>query len=156
MTRRARPSTAIVGAGRLACAIAPALADAGYPVEVIVSRSPSAARRLARSIPGARAASGAGTPLGGASLVLLAIPDREIENVARRLARDNDGWKTRCVLHHAGAYGVAPLQALARRGAAVGVLHPLQSLGPRTPRSVLQGSYARIEGDRRGRSIARR
>ncbi len=155
MTRRKRPSTAIVGAGRLASAIAPAMAAAGYRIVTIASRRIASARRLARRIHGARATSNAAAAVADATLVLLAVPDRAIEPVARSLARETDGWERRNVLHHAGAYGTDTLRALAGCGAGVAVLHPLQSLGPRTSVDVLRGSHARIEGDRRGKRIAR-
>jgi predicted short-subunit dehydrogenase-like oxidoreductase (DUF2520 family) len=93
-----------------------------------------------------------------AALVLLAVPDRAIAPLARRLAaRVPRGWPRRTVLHHAGALGPACLAPLARRGAAVGVLHPLQVLGQaRAAKTLLSGSRARIEGDPRAVGVARR
>ncbi len=148
----------MVGAGRLARAILPALVAAGYPVVAVAARSLASARRAARVAPGAFATRDPSRAAAAARLVLLAVPDREIAAVASRLARDlSEGWRGRAVLHHAGALGTAPLRPLARRGAAVGVLHPLQVLGrPETASRLLPGSFARIEGDRKGGAAALR
>lgn len=130
----------IVGAGRLARAFLPALRRAGHPVLAMGRADP-------------------GPALSRAALVLLAVPDRAIAEVARSLAADPRGrpWRGRVVLHHAGALGVEPLAPLGRRGAATGVLHPLQVLGDgRRAADVLAGSAARIEGDPTARRAARR
>jgi predicted short-subunit dehydrogenase-like oxidoreductase (DUF2520 family) len=142
MMARARPTpTAVIGAGRLARALLPLLGPAGHPVVAVAD-----GRR-------ARAAD-----VGAARLVLLAVPDRAIAEVAARLARRAIDWRGRVVLHHAGALGLSPLAALARRGAGVGVLHPLQCLGTDAAAAadLVRGSRARIEGDRAGRAAAAR
>lgn len=92
-----------------------------------------------------------------ARVVLVAVPDREIGRVAQRLAREAAGpWQRRTVLHHAGLLGTAPLAPLAREGAAVGVLHPLRTLGgTRAAGALLAGGFARIEGDPRAVRLAR-
>jgi len=156
--RAGRPPTAIVGAGRLAAAIAPAARRAGYPLVAVASTSVASARRLARCLPGARAMTSVEDAVAEARLILLAVPDGEIGGVARRLAkRTTLDWSRRTVLHHAGALGTTPLAPVARLGAGVGVLHPMQCLGSQgIAASLLAGSGARIEGDRRGRAAARR
>jgi len=93
-----------------------------------------------------------------AGLVLLAVPDREIERVARTLISViPEGWTHRTVLHHSGALGLAPLRAVSASGAGIGVMHPLQVLGrSEIARALLAGSRARIEGNPKGRAAARR
>ena len=158
MSRRRYPRTAVVGAGRLARSLVPVLTTVGYPIVSVAARRLASARRLSRDLPGALATIRPEKAATGARLVLLAVPDREISGVARRLAKElEDGWSDRTVLHHAGSLGIEPLAPLGRAGAAVGVLHPLQCLGhPQVAARVLPGSRARIEGDRRGRVVARR
>ncbi len=131
MARRARPLTVVVGRGRLARAILPSLTRTGYRVTTVV---------------------------GEARLLLLAVPDRAIDDVATSLAGLEDvDWRGRVVLPHAGALGREALAPLARRGASTGVLHPLQCLGGgRGAADVLAGSRARIEGDRLACAAARR
>jgi len=158
MSPARRPPTTLIGAGRLARALGPAAVDAGYPIVALASRSIASARRLSKRLAGAPVAACAADAARPARLVLLAVPDREVRGVARELAGSLEtGWNNRTVLHHAGSLGVEPLSALAKLGAGVGVLHPLQCLGiPEVAAAVLPGSGARIEGDRRGAAAARR
>jgi predicted short-subunit dehydrogenase-like oxidoreductase (DUF2520 family) len=158
MSAARRLPTAIIGAGRLARALGPAAVDAGYPVVAVASRSLASARRLSKRLGDSAVAACPAEAVRPARLVLIAVPDREVGAVARELAGSLDtGWRSRTVLHHAGSLGIEPLSPLARRGAGVGVLHPLQCLGiSEVAASVLPGSGARIEGDRRGRVAARR
>jgi predicted short-subunit dehydrogenase-like oxidoreductase (DUF2520 family) len=154
---RARPNVAFIGAGGLARALAPSLSRAGYPVVGIFARSPRTARRDP-ALRGFRLARDPADAVAKASLVLLAVPDGAVETVARQLARTvPTGWRRRIVLHHAGALGIEPLRALAERGAAVGLLHPLQAFSvPAGAKRRLRGSRARIAGDARAARMARR
>jgi predicted short-subunit dehydrogenase-like oxidoreductase (DUF2520 family) len=156
--RRGLPPLTVVGAGRLAGALVPALVHGGVEVERIVARRPSAARRIARRAGGiavspvlARAAEGSGS-------VLLAVSDRAIGEVAAALARVRPAsWTGRVVLHAAGALGTEPLAPLVACGARPGVLHPLQCLGDTDdPVRLLAGAGARIEGHARAREVAGR
>jgi len=149
--------TAVIGTGRLARALVPLLGRGGHPVVAVYGRS----RRAARVALGERSPAQATTSLRAAvvpaRLVLLAVADRAVPLVARRLA-DLDGidWRERVVLHHCGALGPEPLAPLAARGAATGLLHPLQSLGLATHAApLLRGSRARIEGSGHAPRVAR-
>jgi predicted short-subunit dehydrogenase-like oxidoreductase (DUF2520 family) len=156
MATRTPPATTIIGAGRLARAFLPLLTEAGYPIVAVAARSRASARRACRDLPGVTATDDPVEAASGARLVLVATPDRAIREVAAALARGGDRpWRGTVVLHHAGSEGPALLQPLSRRGAAVGVLHPLQALGG-SGAAVLPGSGARIEGDARAVATARR
>lgn len=158
MSESLRPDTAVVGAGRLARALLPSLAEAGYHVAGIASRRLPAARSARRLVRSGLATSDPARAARAARLILLAVPDREIEGLARRLADEmGPDCSRRTFLHHAGALGVAPLRSIARAGGAVGVLHPLQCVGRSSAaRELLRGSRARVEGDNRGLRAARR
>jgi len=153
-----RLSTVLIGTGRLARALGPLLVERGYPVVAVVGRRSSAARSVARTIPGASGSTSLHRSVSRAGLILLAIPDREIEPLARRLARTkNLNWSNKVVLHHAGSLGLEVLRPLERVGAAVGLLHPMQALGqPGVAREVLAGSRARIEGGPKATAVALR
>lgn len=147
-----RDVVAIVGAGRLASAMARAIAGTSGVRVVIAARRPKAAGRLAREVKGARAAP-IERAVAAASIVLLAVPDRSIAPLARELAPLRDSWRGVVALHGAGAYGPELLSALALRGAATGVLHPLAVLAGGAPPSA---AFARIEGAATARAAARR
>ena len=151
-------TTAVIGAGRLARALLPLLGPAGYPVVAVAARRSAAARAAARGLARVRATTSLRGAVEDARLVLLAVPDAAVRGGARTIAAPPGfDWSGRTVLHHAGALGVEPLETLARAGAGVGVLHPLQCLGTASAASrLVPGSRARIDGDRRGRPVASR
>src|SRR4051794_27497291 len=125
-----KPSIAIVGPGALGSAVARALHASGYTVAEIVSRDNAAslrhARELARVV-GARATTFTQARL-DADVVWLCVPDDAIADCARVLARRRDvEWRGRIVLHSSGALSSSLLQPLARRGAAIGSLHPMMT-----------------------------
>ena len=152
---RARPRMALVGAGRLARALAPRLLKAGYGPLHVLSPDGRSARALARGRRGISAAPLAQPLPEDVRLVLLAVPDDRIPEAARALAASGAPWRNRVVLHAAGALGLAPLAPLARRGAAVGVLHPLRVFGT-ADTVVLEGTLCRVEGRPRARRGAAR
>ncbi len=158
MGRASTVATTVVGTGRLARSLVPLLARAGHPVAAVVGLRLAQARSVARGVPPARATTSLARGASAGRLILLAVPDREVARVARRLLAAADvAWQQRVVLHHAGALDCRPLEPLRRAGAGVGLLHPLQSLGvPALAEEILRGSRARIDGDRRGRAAARR
>ena len=87
-------------------------------------------------------------------LLLIAVPDRAIADVARSWAR-RPGWRGKLVFHTSGALNSSVLAPLARRGAATGTLHPMTSL----PRGSRQASALRsigfgIEGHVKARRVA--
>lgn len=149
-----REVVAILGAGRLARAMARALCAEGGVRVVIAARRAGAALRLAKEVRGARAAP-FGQAVSTATVVLLAVPDRSIAPLARAIAPLRPSWRGVVALHGAGAYGPELLGALATRGAATGVLHPLAVLDAgRAP--LPSGAYARIEGRPPAARTARR
>jgi predicted short-subunit dehydrogenase-like oxidoreductase (DUF2520 family) len=156
VSARTRPTTAFIGSGRLTRALLPPLVAAGWPVVAVAARRRSrglAARGKHRDI---RVTTVKAVAARLARVVLLAVPDAAIEATAQELASvEGLDWHDRTVLHHAGSLGLEPLHSLALAGAAVGVLHPLQALGsPSLAGTLLRGSRARIEGDRRARRVA--
>lgn len=153
MSRR-RPLLVVVGAGKLARALAPAWASASTFCVGVAARRPARARAIAAQ--GARIAA---IPLEAAvveaRVLLLAVPDAAVSPLARRIAPVRPSWRGTVVLHAAGAYGPELLAPLARRGAATGILHPLAVLG-RGGRAALRGAFARVEGAPRAAAAARR
>ena len=88
-------------------------------------------------------------------IVLLAVPDAMIEEVAAALSRSGAITAGHVVLHLSGVLGADALKPLAGSGAALGSLHPLLSFGD--PGSVplrLQAAAAAVEGDERARVAA--
>ncbi|MCP3982272.1 MAG: DUF2520 domain-containing protein [bacterium] len=152
-----RPSVGFVGAGKLSGVLLPAVRAAGYDVGAVCAARIASARALRRGMRGVRAVPHAEDVARASKLVLLAVPDARIQEVAARLADAEIDWSGRIVLHHSGILGADALAPLRGSGAALGVLHPLQCLAqPALAARVLAGSHVRIEGDARAERVARR
>jgi predicted short-subunit dehydrogenase-like oxidoreductase (DUF2520 family) len=158
----AKPTVAIVGAGNLGTALALALRDAGYAIREIIARQDPASLARARKL--GRLVSGRGSgsvvvssirkPILTSEIVWLCVPDREIGNCAKTLARNPD-WHGRIVLHSSGALSSRELAPVQKKGAAIASVHPLMTF-VRNVRPSLKGVPFGLEGDRDGAGMARR
>ena len=150
-----KPSVSLVGAGKLAWSLAPALLSAGYEVREIVSRDSAESRRRSRELArkvGAKAATLAEASL-DSELVWLCVSDDAIEACARSLAAGRT-WRGKVVLHSSGALGSDLLDSLRRKGAQVGTLHPMMSFVHGSATS-LRGVPFAMEGSPAARRVAR-
>jgi predicted short-subunit dehydrogenase-like oxidoreductase (DUF2520 family) len=128
-------------------------------VAFIAARNPAAARRAVRFI-GKGTATGLADPrLQDASVVLISTSDGAIADVARELAKQGKGieaWKGRVALHTCGSLPSAVLRPLRLLGAAIGSLHPYQTVpSPQAGVRNLRGCFWGIEGDRQALRVAR-
>ena len=114
----------LLGAGRVASQLGPALAAAGHQVIAVWSRTPAATEALANRLPGTTALSTLALPLPPADVYLLAVPDAA---VAPLLAGTT--WPTGALVAHlAGALPLSAFEASPTvRG---GVFYPLQTFSP--------------------------
>ena len=133
---------AIVGGGRMGRGLARVLSEAGERV-VLWSR---------------REAIGAVTEaVSGARTVLLAVPDDVLDPLARELAAARAVGADQVVLHLSGVHNREVLAPLGLAGAALGSLHPLQTISePSQAGARWRGAYAAIEGDGRALREAER
>jgi predicted short-subunit dehydrogenase-like oxidoreductase (DUF2520 family) len=139
---------AIIGAGAVGSSLGRALLAAGHRVFSVTSRSPASARRLAAEFHAAIVGEPRDLP-GSARIILVCVPDREIESVAVQLAAgpDDGRWSDIFVLHTSGALDAGALKALSDRGAWAGSLHPVLSLVHEAAPSVFRGARVHLEGD---------
>jgi len=153
------PGVAIIGPGRIGQALGRLLAMAGVPISFIAGRNPAGVRRAVRFI-------GKGKPIGladpellHASVILIATSDTAVAAVSRRLAQRGKGrqaWRGKIVLHTCGSLPSAVLRPLKLRGAAIGSLHPYQTVpSPRAGVRNLRGCFWALEGDRPALRVAR-
>jgi predicted short-subunit dehydrogenase-like oxidoreductase (DUF2520 family) len=143
----------IIGPGRVGQAMGRLLLAAGVPVRLVAARRPEAARRAVRFIGGGKPVAIDSPALADARILLIATSDGAIKPVAERLAQLRRDWSGRTVLHTCGSLPAAGprsvLGALHRRGAAVGSLHPFQTIpSPEAGTRSLVGCYWAVEGDR--------
>jgi predicted short-subunit dehydrogenase-like oxidoreductase (DUF2520 family) len=117
----------LVGAGVLGTSLGILLQRAGYRIVAITSRT-------VRSAEAARALIGAGEVVGdarlavmGADIVLLAVPDRFIPNLAMEVASGGALKRGAVVAHLAGGLPSRVLAGVSAAGGFRGSAHPLQS-----------------------------
>jgi predicted short-subunit dehydrogenase-like oxidoreductase (DUF2520 family) len=134
------PTVAIIGAGRAGRALALALTRASVPVLVCTRRKSSLPSSINCSLEPWTAA------LENAGIILVAVPDDAIEDVASRLENANLG--NAVVLHCSGLRDRSALAGLEGRAAGLGSFHPLQTLAGDTDAAErLRAAYAVLEGD---------
>lgn len=180
---------AIIGAGRVGRALGRALRERGWRIGAVVTRSRATARAAVRAIGGGKAIANVGAVASAADLfaadvILIALPDRAIADVAKKLAEAGanlaaghaDGgaglsppWggtrgypggvkpplRNKIVLHTSGSLSHAVLAPLRAAGAAIGAMHPMQTFGLGA-QTRLAGVVFGLDGDARALRVARR
>ena len=138
------PVVGIVGAGAVGTALGAALSRAGWPVAAVASRDPAHRERFRSFVPGARGFAEATAILDEVELVILAVPDDAIAELAGRLRL----YGGQALVHTSGALGAEVLEPAMAAGTQVGAFHPLVSFAD-TERAVeaLRGATVAIEGD---------
>jgi predicted short-subunit dehydrogenase-like oxidoreductase (DUF2520 family) len=148
------PNVFFIGAGPVAAALAGALRHAGVPVLGIHGRRPDAVRQAA-NIAGVAGYSAAPPDLIlEADIVLVAVSDDAIPEVASRIVDTGLITKRHVLVHCSGAHSAAEaFGAVAARVGGVGTLHPLRAIvDARTAAQTMKGTVFGIEGDERGRA----
>lgn len=123
MSRPARLAVSVVSAGRVGATIGAALARAGHTVVAASGVSAESVRRAETMLPD--------VPLlppdqaaAIADLLVLAIPDDQLEGTVRGLAATGALRQGQIVVHTSGAHGVAVLAPAVELGALPLALHP--------------------------------
>jgi predicted short-subunit dehydrogenase-like oxidoreductase (DUF2520 family) len=138
------PIVGIVGAGAVGTALGGALSRAGWPVAAVASRDAARRERFRAYVPGARAFAEANALLDEVELVILAVPDDVIPELAGRLHL----YSGQAMVHTSGALGAEVLEPARAAGTQVGGFHPLVAFAD-TDRAIaaLRGATVAVEGD---------
>ena len=155
--KRRESTVAIVGPGRLGQAMGRLLLKAGVAVEFVAARQLTRARRAVQFIGGGKALTLKDRQLSSARVILMTTSDAAIGPVARKLASYSKDWSGRIVLHTCGSLPASILEPFRKRGAAVGSLHPYQTVpNPSAGGRNLPGCFWAVGGDRQAAAVARR
>lgn len=142
---------AVIGPGRVGTALALALVRGGRRIVAAADGGGGSAARLAERIAGCRVHDGPVAAVAAAQLVLVTVPDDEIEAVVTRVAAA-DGWREHHrVVHCSGAAGLDVLRLAARSGARVAACHPAQTVPAGADAETLLGAAWAVtcaDGDR--------
>ncbi len=138
------PMVGIIGPGRAGVGLALALTRAGYAVRLHGRRDKAVPAPLKLSVgPIDQPPPWVAEP----SILILAVRDDAIRPLADMLARAGAIRATQVVLHLSGAQGQEALGPLVGSRAALGSLHPLQTLSePARAPERLRGAWAAVEG----------
>ncbi len=134
----------IIGAGTVGSALAIKLADSGYPVVAVASRTQTSAEKLAKTITGCRAVDNHQQVADTADIVFITTPDAVIPQIVSAV-RWHQGQS---VVHCSGADSTEVLEPARQMGANTGAFHPLQSFaGIKQAVANLPGSTIAIEAE---------
>jgi len=147
-------SFALVGPGRVGTSLGEWARAAGAVCRAVAGRARSADLAALAERWQAVATTTALWDAPAVDLVLIAVPDAAIPEVARRLAgRVRSG----VALHTAGALGPSVLAPLETTGIAIGCLHPLRAFPASEPDpAAARGTFYALDGDARARTLGRR
>jgi predicted short-subunit dehydrogenase-like oxidoreductase (DUF2520 family) len=135
---------AIIGAGKIAHSITPALLDAGYRVQLVVSRNLSSAKSLAKKFSIPHYSNSIKKIPGEVNVFFLTVPDGEIKKVADKLSLLKRNFKNSICIHFSGVEDVSALKSLKTRGCLTGSLHIIRSF-PSKNKVDIKNSPASIE-----------
>src|SRR5256885_847910 len=136
----------IIGPGRAGLGLGLALARAGYVARLSGRRKQAIPDPLELTV-GAADAPPPPAWLAQAGVVILAVRDDAIRPLAEALARGGGVRPEHVVLHLSGLQGQEALGSLVPSRAALGSLHPLQTIAdPERAPERLRGAWAAVEG----------
>ena len=131
---------AVIGPGRVGTALALALVRGGRRIVAAADGGGGSAAALTERIAGCRRHDDPAAAVAGAEVVLVTVPDDEIESVVARIAAA-DGWRaSHRVVHCSGAAGLDVLRLAARSGARVAACHPAQTVPDGADAEALLGT----------------
>ncbi|PAP76118.1 hypothetical protein BSZ37_06490 [Rubrivirga marina] len=140
---------ALIGAGAMGRALGLRLAESGYPIQAVISRTRRSAEDLAKLL-GAPVASDRLGEVPNVPLVILAVPDDQIADLADTLTGAPRPWQGAVVLHTSGAQPASLLEPLRQEGARTLSFHPLQTVTRDADAQTLAGVTVGIEGEPAG------
>lgn len=147
-----------MGPGRIGQAMGRLLAAAGVSIAFVAGRNPAAVRRAVRFVGQGKPVTLSDPDLASAGVFLITTSDGAVAEVVSQLAKllkGPDAWRGKVVLHTCGSLPSAVLLLLKNRGAAIGSLHPYQTVpSPQAGERNLRGCFWAIEGDLAARRLA--
>ena len=144
MIQQSARAIGIIGPGRAGVGLALALAQAGYSVFIHGRKKKNIPASLTLTV-----GDGGKAPpwIGDTAVVILTVRDDAITPLAESLAQARAIGERHVVLHLSGSQGQEALGPLVTSRAALGSLHPLQTIvEPELAPARLKGAWAAVEG----------
>jgi len=143
----AKPTLALIGAGKLGTSLALALQQKGYKIIAVADVNEGAAREAAQALGAPLSATDPAAAAKEADLVILAVPDSAVKAVAENLAAKQAFKKGQIVCHTSGFLPAGILVSLKLFGVYTLSLHPFVSISKKMQADRLSGAYFALEGD---------
>ncbi|MCE1188687.1 MAG: DUF2520 domain-containing protein [Ignavibacteria bacterium] len=134
----------IIGAGKIAHSLIPALIENGYTISTIISRRLASAQKPGALYNIPLIADTVSSIPEHVDCIIIAVPDQQIGAVAEDIANNTTPAPNRAVLHLSGSLNSAILAPVARPGTLTASIHFMQTFSSLN-RVPLTGSCAAIE-----------
>lgn len=134
----------IIGAGKIAHSLTPALLNAGYEVGSVISTSKKSAEKLAEKYSINIYSDDYSLIPRSSEFYILCVPDSSIKEAALQLSRLNLDFNSSLFIHLSGAEDISLLDSLKMKNASTGSLHIMQTF-PSVEPIKISGSCAAIE-----------
>ncbi len=149
-----KPGIALIGPGKLGCALTHLLSKAGYPIVAVIGRDRQRASEACEFI--GCAGRIAGSELSSAKkaeILLLAVPDDQIPNLAQQLHDQAIPSEATTLVHFSGLHPAGIMRA-GQSATAVLSIHPLLPFADRRLAvEQLPGCPCAIEGDKEAEQL---
>ena len=141
---KGKPNITLIGAGKIASSLTPALIKSGYKISCIISSNIKSSERLAKkySIP-LYSNNYSGIPA-ESNFFIISVPDRNILDSVNALSQSQLNFSRSLFIHLSGAEDILLLDKLKKKKASVASFHIMQTFPSRRPIKIA-GSCAAIE-----------
>lgn len=136
----------LIGAGKLACSLVPALLDKNYKISSIYDIHLESAADIALKYNIKNYSDALFNFDPDSNIFILAVPDGEIKKVVGLLSLLNIEFKKTLFIHTSGSRNISVMNSLKEEGALTASLHLMQTF-PGRKKLSLKGSYAAVETD---------
>lgn len=137
---------AVIGAGKLAFSLTPALIKSGYKIDYVVSNKLSSAKLLAEKFSIHQYSNSLKKIPNTVNVFFLTVPDGQIKKTADKLSKIKNSFSDSICIHFSGVENVSALNSLKKKGCATGSLHIIRPF-PSKNIVDIKNSPASIETD---------
>ena len=137
---------AIIGAGKLAFSLTPALIKSGYEIRFVVSKKLSSAKSLAEKYSISEYSNSLKKIPDEVNIIFITVPDGEIKKTAIALAKVKKDFSDSICIHFSGVENVSALRSLKKKGCVTGSLHIIRPF-PSKNTVDIKNSPASIEAE---------
>lgn len=148
-----KQSISIIGTGALGSVLAKALPSTKFPVKSLFNHSQHSVDRLTNQLQVEHSGTFPQKIEELGDIIFLTVPDRNIKEVAEKLAALSDDFSGFAVVHTSGNYTSKLLSPVEKKGAVTATFHPLQTFTRTSVPSDFEQIYIDVEGDARALAL---